>query len=257
MGTVLYLLKVLWRIYFGIVLCTTFLILYPLFFILLSKEDWFGHAFKFKRLVSLIIVTLTGVKVEVDKRFELDPHTPVVICPNHQSPLDIILVYCLFPHYFVFMGKHQLSKVPLLGIFFKDMDIAVDRGSRMASHRALKRAEEDLKNNKPVVMFPEGTISHNAPQLRPFKNGPFKLAIEAQVPILPVTFINNHELIPYTGQSGHDGGPGIAKIIIHEAIPTQGMTDENLIALRKQVYGTINDSLEEYANRQFYSRQVS
>ena len=246
MGTILYPFKVMWRIYFGLVFCTTFILLYPLFFVLLSKEDWYGHAFKFKRLVSLVTITLTGVKVEVDKRYELDPNVPMVICPNHQSPLDIILIYCLFPHYFVFMGKHQLRKVPLFGIFFRDMDIPVDRNSRMASHRAVRRAVEDLEKGRPVVMFPEGTISQQAPELRPFKNGPFKLAIETQVPILPVTFVNNHELLPYMGQTGHYGGPGLVHVIIHEPVATNGMTDENLVPLRKQIFNTINDTLHEY-----------
>lgn len=257
MDTILYPFKILWRIYIVSVFCLAFIVLYPLFFILLSKEDWYCHAFKFKRLVSKITITLTGIRVEVDKHFELDPNVPVVICPNHQSPLDVIIIYILFPHYFVFMAKHQISKVPLFGVFFKDMDIAVDRRSRMGGHRALQRAAEDLNKNRPVVMFPEGTISVRAPELRPFKSGPFKLAIDTQTPILPITFVNNHELFPYPGQTGFDGGPGLVKVVIHEPVPTEGMTDENLITLRKQVFNTINDTLQEYANRQFYSRQIS
>jgi 1-acyl-sn-glycerol-3-phosphate acyltransferase len=144
------------------------------------------------------------------------------------------------------MGKHQLRKVPLFGIFFKDMDIAVNRGNRMAAHRALLRAAEDLEKDRPVVMFPEGTVSQEAPTLRPFKNGPFKLAIETQVPLLPISFINNHKLFPYKGQKGHSGGPGLAHVVIHEPVATAGMTEENLIPLRKQVFNTINDTLHEY-----------
>jgi len=122
----------------------------------------------------------------------------------------------------------------------------VDRSSRMASHRAFLRASEDIAKHRPVVMFPEGTISPQAPEMRPFKNGPFKLAIETGVPILPVTFVNNHELFPYQQQTGFDGGPGVAHVVIHEPISTEGMTDENLIPLRKQVFNTINDPLREY-----------
>jgi len=232
-----------------LVFCAIFILLYPLFFILLSNEDWYGHAFKFKRLTSRITIALTGIKVKVEKQFDLPDKVPMVICPNHQSPLDIILIYCLFPHYFVFMGKHQLRKVPLFGIFFKDMDIAVDRGNRMAAHRALLRASEDLGKDRSVVMFPEGTVSQKAPTLRPFKNGPFKLAIETQVPILPITFINNHKLFPYKGQRGYNGGPGLAQVIIHEPVDTKGMTEENMVPLRKQVFTTINDTLHEYKTK--------
>ena len=246
MSTILYALRVLWRLYFAFIFSAAFLFSYPLFFVLLSNRDWYKYAFKLKRFLALFTVALTGVKIVVDKNFDLAPNVPVVICPNHQSMLDIIMVYCLFPHYFVFMGKHQLRKVPLFGIFFRDMDIAVDRSSRMASHRAWLRAAEDIDKHKPVVMFPEGTISAKAPALLAFKNGPFKLAIEKQVPILPVTFINNHELFPETDQTGYDGGPGLAHIVIHKPVYTQGMSDESLVSLRKQVYNTINDTLQEY-----------
>ena len=256
MSTLLYPFSILWRIYFALVFCVTFVSFYPVFFILLSKEEWYKYAFTLKRFVSKITVTLSGVKLKVDEQFALQPNVPMVICPNHQSMLDIIALYCLFPNYFVFMGKHQLKKIPLFKIFFKDMDIAVDRTSRMGAHRAWLRAAEELNKNRSVVMFPEGTIPCNVPTLLPFKNGPFKLAIEKQVPIVPVTFINNYKLFPELDQKGHDGGPGIAYAVIHAPIDTKGMTDQNLVHLRTQVFNTINDTLQENENRQLYGRQA-
>jgi len=257
MTSILYPFKVLWRIYISLVFCMTFVILYPAFFVLLGKEDWYKYAFKLKRFVSIVTISLTGIRIVTDKQYELDVDTPVVICPNHQSMLDIMLIYYLFPHYFVFMGKQQLRNVPLFGIFFKNMDIGVDRSSLMASHRAWLRAAEDIDKDRPVVMFPEGTISSKAPELLAFKNGPFKLAIEKQVPILPVTFVNNFEIMPDIDQTGEDGGPGTAYVVIHEPISTKGMGDDNLVHLRKQVFSTINNTLQEYENRQLYSRQAS
>ena len=246
MTTILFISRGLWRIYLAFVFCTTFILLYPAFFVLLSNENWYKYAFKLKRFVSIVTITLTGIRVVAEKNFELEPNTPVVICPNHQSMLDIMLIYCYFPHYFVFMGKQQLRNVPLFGIFFKDMDIGVDRSSRTASHKAWLRAAEDLDKNRPVVMFPEGTISPKAPDLLAFKNGPFKLAIEKQVPILPVTFVNNFEILPDSDQSGEAGGPGTAYMIIHEPISVKGMSNENMVHLRKQVFNTINSTLQEY-----------
>lgn len=243
MATFLSPFKALWRIYLAIVFCGTFVLLYPAFFILLSNEAWYKYAFQLKRFVSLVTVAMTGIRVVTDKHFDLQPDTPIVICPNHQSLLDIVLIYCLLPHYFVFMGKQELRKIPLFGIFFRDMDIGVDRSSRMASHRAWLRAAEDLDKQRPVVMFPEGTTTPKPPELLAFKNGPFKLAIEKQVPVLPITFINNFEILPDIDQSLGFGWPGTAHVVIHKPIHTKGMTDDNLIDLRRQVYSLINESL--------------
>lgn len=253
MQTLLYPFKLLWRIYLASVFAIIFIVFYPVFFILLSNEAWYKYAFKLKRFVVFFTLTVSGVKVVVDRRFELEPQIPMIICPNHQSMLDVLISYCIFPHYFVFMGKQELAKLPLFGIFFREMDIAVDRSSRMASHRAWLRAAEDIDKQRPVVMFPEGTISPKAPELLAFKNGPFKLAIEKQVPILPVTFLNNYEIFPDPDQSGNDGGPSSACVIIHAPVTTTGMSDENLVPLRKQVFNTINDSLEAYGTSQIKS----
>lgn len=77
-----------------------------------------------------------------------------------------------------------------------------------------------------------------------FKNGPFKLAIENQVPIVPITFMNNWLLLPddFQNRIGH---PGIARVIIHEPIPTTGMTENDLEGLKEKVYQVINRPIEE------------
>jgi len=77
-----------------------------------------------------------------------------------------------------------------------------------------------------------------------FKNGPFKLAVEKQVPIVPITFMNNWLLLPddFYRRIGH---PGIAKIILHDPIPTIGMTEDDIDALKEKVYRVINAPIEE------------
>lgn len=76
-----------------------------------------------------------------------------------------------------------------------------------------------------------------------FKNGPFKLAVEKQVPIVPITFMNNWLLLPddFYRRIGH---PGIAKIILHDPIPTIGMTEDDIDALKEKVYRVINAPIE-------------
>jgi len=148
-------------------------------------------------------------------------------------------------HTSVYMGKKELLKAPLFSIFFKRMDIPVDRKSKMGSHRAFKEAGEKLDQGFGVVIYPEGTIS-NEGVLRPFKNGAFKLAIEKQVPIIPVANLNNWKLLQNGGFFKSYGRPGLAKIVVGEPIDTVGMTEENLVDLQNKVRSFIQHELDKY-----------
>ena len=142
------------------------------------------------------------------------------------------------------MAKGELNKVPLFNIFFKKMDIPVDRKSKVGSHKAFLKAAEDIEKGYSVVIFPEATISENVPELIRFKNGAFKLAIDKQVPLVPVTFLNNWKIVPHKKNFKKYGGPGIARVIIHKPIDTKGMTEDNVDDLRRDVFNIINNSLK-------------
>ena len=155
-----------------------------------------------------------------------------VFCPNHTSYLDIMLIYIAIPVYFHTMGKAELRRVPLFRHFFDRMNIPVNRKSRKDSHRAFLRAASDIEKKISITLFPEGTIHHTGPVMGRFKNGPFKLAVEKQVPIVPITFMNNWLLLPddFYRRIGH---PGIARIILHDPIPTIGMTEDDIDVLKE------------------------
>jgi 1-acyl-sn-glycerol-3-phosphate acyltransferase len=142
------------------------------------------------------------------------------------------------------MGKAELLKVPLFRRFFIQMNIPVNRKSKMDSHRAFLRACSDLDKGISITLFPEGAIHNNGPVMARFKNGPFRLAIEKQVPIVPVTFLNNWIILPddLRRSVGH---PGIARIIIHDPLPTVGMTEADIDKLKAKVYEVINKPLLE------------
>ena len=142
------------------------------------------------------------------------------------------------------MGKAELLKVPLFRRFFQRMNIPVNRKSNMDSHRAFKRAGNDIDKGISIALFPEGTIHHKAPLMGRFKNGPFRLAIEKQVPIVPISFLNNWLLLPddFHNRVGH---PGIAHVIIHEPILTKGLSEGDIEKLKADVYAAINKPLQE------------
>lgn len=133
------------------------------------------------------------------------------------------------------MGKAELRKVPFFRRFFDKMNIPVNRKSKMDSHRAFLRAASDIEKGISITLFPEGTIHHNGPRIGRFKNGPFRLAIQQQVPVVPITFLNNWILLPddYKKRVGH---PGRSQVIIHEPIPTVGMTESDMERLKAKVF---------------------
>ncbi len=136
----------------------------------------------------------------------------------------------------------------MFGNFFSKMNIPLDRKSRMSGHRAIIRASEDIKKGISITLFPEGGIIATPTKLGKFKNGPFKLAISNQVAIVPISFLNNWEILPDGEETNTGGWPGRARVIIHKAIETQGMTDANLSGLKEETFNVIQKSLDNYGS---------
>ncbi len=241
--------RTIWKLLFILNFVLGLLILYPVFSIFLSKREWYPMAFKLKKAWARWILLVPGLflKVKHEQQAEKLPH-PAVYCANHSSYLDIVMSYLVIPNYFVFMGKQELDKAPLFRIFFKDMNILVDRGSNMASHRAFMKAGIEIARGNSTFLYPEGGISSSG-KLRNFKNGAFRLAIEKQVPIIPITYLNNWKLLQNGGFFKSFGGPGVARIIVHKPISTKGMTENDLVSLRTKVREIISTELHNYNSK--------
>lgn len=230
------------------------ILLFPLFFIFLNKRTLYPKAFSLMRFWARWIVTIPGVHVGVKREIATTHLPPVAIyCANHNSYLDIVISYIAIPRYFVFMGKAEIRKAPLFNIFFRDMNILVERQSRIGSHRAFVKAAEEIDRGNSMFLFAEGTISSKG-KLLPFKNGAFRLAIEKQVPIVPVTYLNNWRLLQNGGFLKSHGRPGRARVIVHKPVPTAGMTEKDLVTLREQVHAIIENALKEYEDRSQHRR---
>lgn len=142
-----------------------------------------------------------------------------------------------------FMGKDELLQSPILRIFFSTIDIAVNRESKISAFRAFKRAGDDLEKGMSLVIFPEGKIDdHYPPRLGEFKNGPFRLAIEKNIPLVPVS-ITNIWKINWDDGAKYGSKPGICDIYIHKPIDTSVMTAEDADLLKDQVFNLINSKL--------------
>lgn len=145
----------------------------------------------------------------------------------------------LCPASFSFMGKDELLNNPVTGMFFKTIDIPLRRDSKISGFRAFQRALQLLQWGKRVVIFPEGHIGEEfPPRLYGFKNGPFKLAIEAQVPIIPVVIHNAWKI--YWDEAKQFGSkPGVVHIEVLAPVATAGLDPAAADQLRDDVYDRI------------------
>lgn len=241
----------IWRVLFFANALITFLPLYPLFYYYLSNKKRYYKAFGLKKFWARLIMFNSGLSTKIIKQSKLDCSKAYIFCPNHSSILDIVSTYRSIPCYFHFMGKAELVKVPLFNIFFRDMNITVNRESIISAHRAFIRAAKDIDEGISMAIFPEAAIHECTPKLAPFKNGAFKLAIDKQIPIVPVTYLNNFELLPDINRE-NGGTPGTSKVIIHEPIETIGMTEEDIVSLKTKVFDIIDKTLRDNGSyRQF------
>lgn len=174
----------------------------------------------------------------------LDTSKTYIITPNHTSQLDIITLTVKLKLFFNFIAKAELEKVPVFGIWFRTIDIAVDRKDPRKGAESYRKGLRWLEQQNSMVIFPEGTISSQVPKLIKFKDGPFKMAIEKQVDILPVTIIGNWNILPDKGV--FEGRPGVVYQYIHKPISTKGLNQNDVQKLKEKVYNIINSKLQEH-----------
>ncbi|MCU0355211.1 MAG: 1-acyl-sn-glycerol-3-phosphate acyltransferase [Cytophagales bacterium] len=229
--------------YFWFVLL--FLLLFPFFWLFLQRETWHPKAHYLNRLWGHLYFPICGLPISVEHRTQLSRNQTYVFCANHFSYLDIAVMGVVLPHYYAFIGKSQIAKVPLFGYMFRKLHIPVNRESKMERYRILQKAVAFLKQGRSVVIFPEGGIrSNNPPQLAPFKDGAFRMAIETQTPVVPVTFPHNWEILPDDGRLLFRHRR--IRAVVHEPIPTAHLTIEDLEKLKDQTYAVIAEELARH-----------
>lgn len=222
----------------------SYFILWPFFKYLSQKTTRYRNMNRLRRAWAFIGSTMAGFFYNFKYEEPIDWSKTYIICPNHSSNLDIAAMCILVNNNCSFMGKQELENGLVTGIFFRSVDIPVNRESKMSSFRAFKKASEKLQEGISLVIFPEGMISDNyPPKLCEFKNGPFRLAIEHRIPIIPVTSANTWKILWDTGTK-YGSRPGICDFYVHKPVDTSNLTIEDADALRDKVFAIIQHKLE-------------
>lgn len=204
-----------------------------------NPERHFNRIAWCRRVIGFLSSATVGIFFRFRHETAIDWAKPYVLCANHSSNLDITAMVGLCPTAFSFMGKMELLNNPVTGIFFKTIDIPLKRDSKVSAFRAFQRALQQLETGKSMVIFPEGHIGEEfPPRLYDFKDGPFRLAIESQVPVVPVV-IQNAWKIHWDDARQFGSRPGIVRVDVLTPIVTNGLDTTATDQLRDEVYHRI------------------
>lgn len=221
-----------------------FLLFLPFFHLFAKKQHWHIYASVLNRWWANIFWFLVLMPYRIEYKSKKTDKSPAVYCGNHTSFLDILTMGTIVKGDYLFIGKEELATIPLFGNMFKKLHITVNRNNKISAYRTLLKSKEAIDNHQSIVMFPEGgIIAENPPELAPFKEGAFRLAIEKQVPIIPVTIFYNWYVLPDDEKyllSWHSG-----RAIVHEPIITLGMTNADIETLKERTYQIIRQPLLE------------
>lgn len=183
---------------------------------------------------------LAFVKVTVKGRENINPKTSYVFVANHQGAYDIFSVYGYLDHNFRWMMKQSLYKIPFVGWACKSAgQIFVDNSSPAATRRTMEKAEKQLSDGMSLVVFPEGARSWDG-KMRAFKKGAFRLAVEFNLPVVPMTIAGSFDVQPRFKKLPR---PGHIVITIHKPIHPDG-SGHDLSSLMTQAKEEIQKGLE-------------
>jgi 1-acyl-sn-glycerol-3-phosphate acyltransferase len=213
----------LYRIWFYILVALPIILLFPALLISISRERWYPFFFKLARFWAKFILVGMGFVYSIKREDIPDIKKSYMFIANHTSMVDIMLMLVSIKNPFVFVGKKELAQIPLFGFFYKRTCILVDRSSPKSRQAVFLRAQRRLKQGLSICIFPEGGVPEEHIVLDDFKDGAFRLAINHQIPIVPITFYDNKKRFSYTFFSG---GPGKMRALIHKFIKTDGLKVE-------------------------------
>ncbi|MFH2131376.1 MAG: lysophospholipid acyltransferase family protein [bacterium] len=183
---------------------------------------------------------MTPMRVTVSGREQVDPNQSYVIVSNHMSHYDIFVLYGWIGIDFKWVMKASLIKVPFLGPACDKLEhIFIDRSNTQAALKSINEAKKRIVNGTSVLFFPEGTRSGTGKML-PFKKGAFKMAIDLNLPLLPITIVGTDKVLP---KGTINLLPGDVEMKIHPPIPVTGYDDTTMHTLMQEARRVIQSGL--------------
>lgn len=193
------------------------------------------------RIWARLFLLVTGTRVTVEGAERIDPAGSYVFVGNHSSNLDIPVIMGKLPVSIRFLAKKEMFKVPVLGGAMRAIHmVETDRRLGPTAHRAInEQVTAVVTEGLSLMIFPEGTRSESHEML-PFKKGAFRIAVDNDMPVVPVTIVGTLEAWKPHSKLIHGGR---VRLVIHDPIPTTDLDRNLLNDLRDRVRSTVAEAL--------------
>ena len=246
----------IWTYWCFLITFLVFIIFLPINLVLVFTLGKYGKEVfvRYNYYIGNLLLFLYGLKKEVTGFFPFKHNNPCVYIANHKSYLDVIIIASLISQKIKYLGKAEVFDWPLFGFFAKySGQIPVKRENKSSREQAYEIMKKSIDEGFSIVLFPEGGWRNQGDGdfpnpygfktnklLNPFRNGAFRLAVEKQIPIIPIAFLNAGEKFSSKSMKLI---PGILKIHIFNLLETK-VIDEPL-KLNQQCYNMIYNKLKE------------
>jgi 1-acyl-sn-glycerol-3-phosphate acyltransferase len=188
-----------------------------------------------------VVLHGSGYYVKVENKEKLKTDTNCLIIANHSSHMDVFLMLITCKKPFVFVGKKELYSIPFFGYIYKRAAIMVDRSDSKSRFEVYGRANEMLEKGYNVCIFPETNYLDDTIILADFKRGAFKIAIENNLPIIPLVFYDLKLKHPWYPKFGSLGKLRVKDL---DKINVENLTEEDIPSLTIKAYNKIKHELE-------------
>jgi 1-acyl-sn-glycerol-3-phosphate acyltransferase len=212
--------------------------------LIVSLFDWKGgRSVHFGAAVpwAKAILSVCGVKVQVEGVDRVDSAVPRIIMTNHQSAFDIFVLLAVLPVDFKFIMKEELMKIPVFGFACRRAGyIGIVRADPRQAVKSMDRAAERIRSGASVLVFPEGTRSEQG-SLQAFKKGGFHLALKAGCDILPVTIIGTSKIMR---KGSFRINPGWVRVVVGAPVSVEKYNKQSVGNLMERIHEEMISNLK-------------
>lgn len=206
-----------------------------------GKQESRAEIYKLMQKLCRRIMKSTGVEVEVRGQEHLLQSEPVLYVATHKSMFDIIILLTIIDEPTLFIGKQELQNMPIVNKWFDALGcIYIDRDDLRKALKSIMEGINELKNGQSIVLFPEGTRNMSN-EIKPFKEGGFKLATKTKVPVIPIALSNTYKIFEEKKRIQK------TKVIVNigEPIETGKLSKEEMGNLPKLAQEKVEELMEE------------
>ncbi|MGG5507420.1 MULTISPECIES: lysophospholipid acyltransferase family protein [unclassified Myroides] len=240
--------SILWRAWFYLWMLIVILVLSPFLFVTIWSDSTYPAFYKVSRLWARLTFYGMGMSYQIEQSHPLEKGKSYMFIANHTSMMDILMMLLLIKdNPFVFVGKKELAKLPIFGFFYKKTCILVDRKDAKSRYQVFESAQAKLNQGLSICIFPEGGVPDDRTIiLDPFKDGAFRLAIDHQIPIVPLAMGYLKYYFPFQWGIGK---PGKVPVAILQPISTTDATQDDKKEIKHRAFQLIWEVLSSWEKK--------